>query len=339
MKTTDFSKYLTEFLSLYLPGERGASNNTISSYRDTFVLFLIFNKEKRNIPAEKLHLKQITKNSVVEFLNWLESERNNTPATRNVRLAAIHSFFQYVQYQNPENMQEWQRILSIPVKKTEKPVINYLTVEGMKVLLAEPDQLTRSGRRNLALLSLMYNSGARVQEIIDLTPSMIRLDPPCTVKLIGKGNRARIVPLMEEQVRHLRRYMKENHLTESYANQYPLFSNSRKEKLTRAGVTYILKKYAGQARKKYPELIPDNLSCHCIRHSIAMHMLQSGVNLLYIRDILGHTSVQVTEIYAKTDSKQKREAIEKAYQDTTPEILPSWQTNNDLLDWLKGFNS
>lgn len=338
MKTTNFSKYLTEFLSLYLPGERGASNNTIASYRDTFVLFLIFNKEKRNISAEKLHLKQITKNSVVEFLNWLESERNNTPATRNVRLAAIHSFFQYVQYQNPENMQEWQRILSIPVKKTEKPVINYLTVEGMKVLLAEPDQLTRSGRRNLALLSLMYNSGARVQEIIDLTPSMIRLDPPCTVKLIGKGNKARIVPLMEEQVRHLRIYMEENRLTESYANQYPLFSNSRKEKLTRAGVTYILKKYAGQARKKHPELIPDNLSCHCIRHSIAMHMLQSGVNLVYIRDILGHTSVQVTEVYAKTDSKQKREAIKKAYHDTTPEILPSWQTNNDLLDWLKGFN-
>ena len=338
MKITDFSKYLTEFLSVYLPGERGASSNTIASYRDTFVLFLIYNKEKRNIPAEKLQLKLITKDSVVGFLNWLESERNSTPATRNVRLAAIHSFFQYIQYQNPESMQEWQRILSIPVKKTEKPVINYLTVDGMKVLLAEPDQSTRTGRRDLALLSLMYNSGARVQEIIDLTPSMIRLDSPCTIKLIGKGNKARIVPLMKEQVKHLQIYMEENHLTEAYANQYPLFSNSRKEKLTRAGVTYILKKYASQAREKRPDLIPNNLSCHCIRHSIAMHMLQSGVNLVYIRDILGHTSVQVTEVYAKTDSKQKREAIEKAYHDVAPNVLPSWQTNGDLLDWLKGFN-
>ncbi|HHY76874.1 MAG TPA: tyrosine-type recombinase/integrase [Firmicutes bacterium] len=338
MKTTDFSKYLTEFFSVYLPGEKGASTNTIASYRDTFVLFLLFNKDKRNISAEKLQLKLITKNSVVEFLNWLESERGCTPATRNVRLAAIHSFFRYVQYQNPENMQEWQRILSIPVKRAEKPVINYLTVDGIKVLLAEPNQLTHTGRRDLALLSLMYSSGARVQEIIDLTPSMVRLDPPCIVKLVGKGNKARIVPLMEEQVEHLRIYMEENHLTEPYANQYPLFSNSRKEKLTRAGITYILKKYASQARVKYPHLIPDNLSCHCLRHSIAMHMLQSGVNLVYIRDILGHTSVQVTEIYAKTDSKQKREAIEKAYHDITPKALPSWQTNGDLLDWLKGFN-
>lgn len=338
MKTTDFSKYLTEFLSVYLPGERGASSNTIASYRDTFVLFLVFNKEKRNISAEKLQLKQITKNSIVEFLNWLESERNSTPATRNVRLAAIHSFFQYVQYQNLENMQEWQRILCIPVKRTEKPVINYLTIDGMKILLAEPDQSTNLGRRDLALLSLMYNSGARVQEVIDLTPSMIRLDSPCTVKLIGKGDKARIVPLMEEQVKHLRIYMEENNLTEAYANQYPLFSNSRKEKLTRAGITYILKKYASQAKKKHPELIPDNLSCHCIRHSIAMHMLQSGVNLVYIRDILGHTSVKVTEVYAKTDSKQKREAIEKAYHDIAPKVLPSWQNNGNLLDWLKKFN-
>jgi integrase/recombinase XerD len=339
MKNTDFSKYLTEFFSLYLPGERGASNNTINSYKDTFVLFLQYYRDMLKIPAEKITLKAVTTESVVGYLDWIENKRLCSASTRNVRLAAIHSFFQFVQYRSPESMQEWQRILSIPVKKVHKPVINYLSVPGIKALLAEPDQKTKEGRRNLALLALMYDSGARVQEIIDLTPSMVRLSKPHTIKLIGKGNKARTVPLMDEQIVHLRRYMDESHLIEPFANNYPLFSNSRKEKLTRAGVSYILNKYASQAREKYPELIPEKISCHSLRHSIAMHMLQGGVNLVYIRDFLGHESVQTTEIYAKTDSKQKREAIEKAYHQTAPNVCASWQTNGDLLEWLKEFNS
>jgi integrase/recombinase XerD len=338
MKPTDFSKGLTDFLTRYLPGERGASKNTIASYKDTFILFLMFHKEKKGIQAEKLAFRLITKDSVVEFLNWLEVERKCCAATRNVRLAALHSFFRYLQYQSPEYMMEWQQILSIPSKKTEKATINYLSVEGIQLLLDEPDLSTRNGRRDLALLSLMYNSGARVQEIIDLTPSMVRFDHPCTVKLIGKGNKARIVPLLEQQLTFLKTYMDEQNLKEPYANKYPLFSNSRKEKLTRAGVNYILAKYARQARKKEPALIPEKITCHCLRHSIAMHLLQSGVNLIYIRDILGHTSVQVTEVYARTDSRQKREAIEKAYADVSPKEVPTWLANDDLLGWLKSFS-
>ena len=337
MRPSDFSKSLTDFLTCYLPGEKGASTNTIASYKDTFILFLTFLKERKRISAERLTFGQITKETVMEFLKWIEDERHCCAATRNVRLAALHSFFQYLQYQNPENLMEWQRILSIPVKKTEKTTINYLSVEGIRLLLEGPDQSTRSGRRNLALLSLMYDSGARVQEIIDLTPSMVRLDPPCTVKLIGKGKKARIVPLLEQQIKFLKIYMAEQKLFEPYTNMYPLFSNSRKEKLTRAGVNYILTKYAKQARMKEASLIPEKLSCHCIRHSLAMHLLQSGVNLVYIRDILGHTSVQVTEIYARADSRQKREAIERAYSDVSPKETPIWLTNDDLLDWLKSF--
>jgi len=336
MKPTDFSKNLADFLTHYLPGEKGASKNTIASYKDAFILFLTFLKERENIPAERLTLSQITKEAVVKFLDWLEEERDCCAATRNVRLAALHSFFQYLQYQNPENLMEWQRIMSIPVKRTEKSTINYLSVEGIRLILEGPNQSTKSGRRDLALLSLIYDSGARVQEIIDLTPSMVRLDPPCTVKLIGKGNKARIVPLLEQQVKFLKIYMMEQKLIQPHANMYPLFSNSRKEKLTRAGVNYILAKYAKQARKKEPSLIPEKLSCHCLRHSLAMHLLQSGVNLVYIRDILGHTSVQVTEIYARIDSRQKREAIEKAYTDVSPKT-PSWLANDDLLEWLKSF--
>jgi site-specific recombinase XerD len=339
MKPTDFSKSLTDFLACYLPGERGVSKNTIASYKDTFILLLTFLKERKDILAERLTLSQITKETIVEFLGWLEEKRHCCAATRNVRLAALHSFFKYLQYQNPENLIEWQRIMSIPVKRTEKATINYLSVEGIRLILEGPDQSTKNGRRDLALLSLMYDSGARVQEIIDLTPSMVRLDLPCTIKLIGKGNKARIVPLLEQQVKFLRIYMAEQKLLAPYANMYPLFSNSRREKFTRAGVNYILAKYAKQARMKAPSLIPEKLSCHCVRHSKAMHLLQSGVNLVYIRDILGHTSVQTTEIYARTDSRQKREAIEKAYSDVAPKETPSWLTNDDLLSWLKSFEA
>ena len=142
----------------------------------------------------------------------------------------------------------------------------------------------------------MYDSGARVQEIIDLTPSSVRLDNPSIVILFGKGRKARIVPLQEEQTVFLKGYMQENHLLESYANQYPLFPNNRNEKLTRAGVSYILHNYANLARKINPFIIPEVISCHSLRHSKAMHLLQAGVNLVYIRDILGHVSIQTTDI-------------------------------------------
>lgn len=302
------------------------------------MLFLSFAQERKGLAAERLTLDQMTKDLVVEFLGWLETERRSSAATRNVRLAALHSFVRYLQYQHPEHLAEWQRILGIPVKRTQKPVINYLSVEGVRLLLDGPDSSTRHGLRDLALLALLYDSGARVQEIIDLTPAMVRLDAPCTVKLMGKGQKARIVPLLEQQVKFLRIYMTEYQLREPYANSYPLFSNSRHEKLTRAGVNYILAKYANLARAKDPSLIPDTLSCHGLRHSKAMHLLQSGVNLVYIRDILGHSSVQVTEIYARTDSRQKREAIEHAYSDVSPKEAPAWLANEDLLSWLKSFN-
>jgi len=337
MKPTDFSYYLTSYLSKYLPNEIGASKNTIASYRDTFILFLLFLKDVKGLQANQLLLFMITNNIVVDYLDWIENERNCSSATRNVRLAALHSFFRYLQYQNPDNLLEWQRILCIPVKKAEKKSINYLTLDGIKLLLEMPDQQSKAGRRDLTLLSLMYDTGARVQEMIDLTPSQIRFDQPYTIKVVGKGNKARIIPLMEPPIFLLKRYMQEQELLKPYANQYPLFFNKKNEKLTRAGVNYILGKYKAMARKQSPSLIPEVLTCHCIRHSKAMHLLQAGVNLVYIRDILGHSSIQTTEIYAKTDSKKKREAIEKAYTDVIPDEEPSWQRNDDLLYWLKSF--
>jgi Site-specific recombinase XerD len=289
------------------------------------------------MPAEKITLKDIRKESIEAYLSWIESERKCSAQTRNVRLAAIHSFFKYLQYENPDNLAEWQRILSIPAKKAEKGTLNYMSLEGIKLLLEMPNIKSNAGRRDLALLSLMYDTAARVQEVIDLTPSMLRFEKPSTIKLIGKGNKAHIVPLMDSQVIILKEYMKENQLLVPQANQYPLFYNKRHEKLTRAGVGYILDKYVNMARQCNPSIIPDKFSCHCLRHSKSMHMLQSGVNLVYIRDILGHCSIQTTEIYARADSKQKRKAIEEAYIDILPKEQPKWQNNDSLLDWLKSF--
>jgi len=337
MSPTDFSKYLTDYLTRYLSHERGSSSNTITAYRDTFVLYITFMERIQNIKAEKLYLKSITKESIVAFLDWLQTERRCSDATRNLRLATLHSFFRFVQYQNPENLYEYQSIMSIKLKKTKQIAINYLTTEGIKLLLEQPNLASEKGRRDLALLSLMYDTGSRVQEIIDLTPSAIRLDKPYTIKVTGKGNKTRIVPLLENQVKILKSYLNEHHLLTPQVRMQPLFSNSRQEKLTRPGVTHILLKYADKARANKPELIPNKLSCHSLRHSKAMHLLQAGVNLVYIRDILGHVSVQTTEIYARADSRQKREAIENAYVDLTPKQNPIWENNNDLLGWLKSF--
>lgn len=336
MKPTDFSNYLTDFLTRYLPHERGASVNTIAAYRDTFVLFIIFMEQKK-IKVHRLTLEMITKEVVVEFLDWIQCKRNCGDATRNARLAAIHSFFRYMQYQRLENLYEYQKILSIKMKKTEEAPMNYLSIDGITLLLQQPDTTTNRGRRDLALLSLMYDTGARVQELIDLTPSMIRLDHPYTVRVTGKGKKTRIIPMLDQQVKLLKDYMDEYNLLASHADRYPLFCNNHREKLTRAGINYILRMYVRMAKEKNAKLIPEKVSCHTIRHSKAMHLLQAGVNLVYIRDVLGHVSVQTTEIYAKADSRQKREAIEKAYTDVKPKGNPVWLTNDNLLEWLKSF--
>lgn len=337
MKPTDFAYYLSAFFTKYLSNECGSSTNTVSSYRDTFLLLLGYLRDEKGVRIERLQLKDFHKDLVRDFLDWIETGRHCSVATRNVRLTAIHSFFRYLQFEYPDFLLEWQKILGIPVKKTEQGTFTYMTLEGIELLLQMPDRRTKSGRRDVALLSLMYDTGARVQEIADLTPSMVRLSAPSTIKLVGKGKKARIVPLMKKQADILSRYMIENKLNSPNANQYPLFSGRRGEKLTRAGISYILGKYIEMARALDASLVPPKFSPHCLRHSKAMHLLQSGVNLVYIRDLLGHASVQTTEIYAKTDSRKKREAIEQAYTDVSPEIKPQWEGNHDLIEWLRTF--
>ena len=337
--TTDFAKHLTRFLSEYLPHECNVSPNTIASYRDAFLQFIDYMKNEKDIPLDRLGLKHLTRDSVLGYLKWILEVRECSPATRNYRLAAIHSFCSYLQYAVIEMMEQWQKILTIKAMRTEGTTLNYLSAEGVKLLLAQPDTTTRNGRRHLAILSLMYDTGARVQEMADLTVDSVRIShEPYTIRLYGKGRKARIVPLVKEQVKILREYMEEHHLDNSSKGTSPLFFNNRHEKLTRVGISYILTTYADLARKVSPGLIPEKISCHSLRHSRAMHLLQAGVNLVYIRDLLGHVSIQTTDIYARADSKAKREALEKAYADLVPNHNSDreWEKSKDLRDWLRG---
>jgi len=168
MKPTDFAYHLTNYLSKYLPGQMGVSSNTIKSYRDAFSILLRYCRDEKGLPPERLLLKDLTKEVIEDFLNWLEVERSCSISTRNQRLSAIHAFFKYLQYEVPESMEQLQKVISIPSKRKQTKVFDYLTLEGVKAILSEPDQSTKNGFRDLVLLTLMYDSRARVQEIADL---------------------------------------------------------------------------------------------------------------------------------------------------------------------------
>lgn len=335
MKTTDFSKYLSDYLTQYLPIECGISPNTINTYSITFTIFLRFLKTEEGISPDKLCLKDITKVRIIGFLDWLQSDRNCSISTRNARLATLHSFFKFIQYRDMKGMSIWQDILSIRFKKCTLPEMVYLKIEGMKLLLMQPDITTRNGRRDLALLGLLYDSAARVQELADLTPSDFRFEGFTTVRLRGKGNKSRIVPLSENQVKNLTHYMEEHKLFEPHANVYPLFANPHNGKLSRAAILVIVKKYAAKARLVNTAAIPEGIGCHTFRHSKAMHMLEADINLVYIRDFLGHTSITTTEIYARASAQKKLEALKKISPSIVSDRKTSWQKDGELLSWLK----
>lgn len=336
-QTTDFALYLQGFFSDYLPGERMVSKHTIRAYRDSFVLFLEYIKFHKKMSPDKLRLEDFTKEAIVSYLDWLKESKQCGDSTRAARYAAICSFCKYLQYKDPTRLAQWQAIRSLRIKKPQKVSVAYLSIKATKAILEQIPVESRTGLRNFAMLSLLYESAARVQELINLTPSCIRTESPSIIYLHGKGGKKRVIPIGPQIVEILSTYMKNFGLDNQHCRDRPLFFNSWGVKLTSSGVTYILKKYASMARVQNPNDIPSRISPHCLRHSRAMHLLQQGVNLVYIRDILGHVSIQTTEIYARVDSKQKREAIEKASQGIidTPIGIPIWEKDEQLKAFLK----
>jgi integrase/recombinase XerD len=333
MKPTDFAKHLTEFLSVYLPSQKNVSKNTIHSYRDTFKLLITYCQEKENIPAEKITMDILSSKLITNFLEWLENERKCRISSRNQRIAAIHSFFRHVQSEEPSGIFHFQKIIAIPIKKAKKAVVEYLTPEAMKLLLEQPDKHTPKGRRDLTLISILYDTGARLQELIDIKVCDVILENPAVIILTGKGNKTRRVPIMKNALLLLQSYLTENKLNKPWKNEYPLFTNNQHHKLTKEGVAYIVAKYAESARKT-STIVPPKVKVHMFRHSKAMHLLQAGVNLIYIRDFLGHVDLKTTEVYAKADTETKRKAIENAYPDLIDSNLPDWSKDQALLSWL-----
>lgn len=334
MKETDFARHLTYFLSKYLPGQRNMSTNTITSYRDTFKLFLIFCETKKK-KADRIELTDISRDLIAEYLAWLEEKRECCISTRNQRLAALRSFFHYVSTTAPEMLLVCQKIFNIPMKKNAKKVMSYFSPEGLHLLLKQPDTMTRQGRRDHALLVLLYDSAARVQELVDLRVRDVRFEDPATITLQGKGRKSRIVPISSKTASILKQYLTEKCWLENTSTlDFSVFMNSRKFKLSRAGVSHILRKYVDTARKENQGLIPQIVSPHSLRHSKAVHLLRSGVALIYIRDFLGHASITTTEIYVKVDAEAKRKALEGAYETPSQEIEPNWKADKGLMVWL-----
>lgn len=333
VKVMNLSYFISKFFTHHLTTQRNVSENTVKSYRDTFLQLLTYISETKGMKLERLKVEDITKEIVLDFLDWVEKERGNSIATRNQRLGAIYSFFRFLQSENLDYMLLSHQILSIPLKRKAKPLVHHLEEQELKALLSAIKPDSSKGRRDLALLTLMYDSGGRVQEIIDLTVGDIRFESPATITLTGKGRKTRIVPLMSKTSDLLQCYLDESELSGN--KSHILFQNSQGSKLTRNGIAYILDKYANKAFTK--ETMPQfNITPHVLRHTKAMHLVKADVNIFYIRDILGHTDVTTTEIYARIDVERKRDLLEKISDSAIPSTPPNWKKDKDLLGWLKG---
>jgi site-specific recombinase XerD len=338
MTTKDFAYYLSSFLTKYLPGEKNLSTNTIAVYRDSFRLFLKFCEKEKGMPPHQIMLSVLTRELVIEFLDWIEFERGCSVATRNQRLSSLHGFIKYVQAQSPDDLYELTKILGIPSKKAPKTVVQYLTESDLKILFDQPDIRTRQGRRDLTLLVLMYDAAARVQEISDLRVKNVRLSAPAVVTLYGKGRKLRQVPLLSQTKQLVGDYMdsvKKLQWGIPYS-EAPLFFNQRRQPLTRWGISHILDKYVELAKSNSDFSAQFPVTPHILRHSKAMGMLKANVSLIYIRDFLGHVGISTTEIYARADNEMKRRSLEAAHVDLSPCDLPDWEADDNLMEWLNG---
>lgn len=333
--TTDFAMLIRDYMTKYLVVTRNVSPNTVLSYRDSYVLLLQYLNEHEGLKPENLKIQDISPNRVGSFLQWLEEERGCSVKTRNLRLVAIHSLFRYIAVQQPELLFQSQQILAIPEKKTVQTIVSYLPATDIESLLAAPDPSTSQGLRDQAMLCLLYDSGCRVQELADLKVQGLRLSSPEQVKLTGKGRKTRIVPILKKTAAIMKRYIEVYDLDRPSRMDGPLFFNIRGEKLTRQGISYILKKYAHAANLEH-------VTPHVIRHSKAMHLTDADINPIYIRDFLGHSDLKTTQLYSKTSIAMKKKAIESLEDTNTPipetdpaPVSNDWNNDKELMEWLK----
>jgi integrase/recombinase XerD len=329
-------RWLAKFFTDYLVGERAASPRTITSYRDAMKLLLTWFKDAQRIPPEKLRLADIDRPRVLRFLDWLEAERSCSTATRNQRLAVIKSFCHYTAVEQPDHLDQVTQILAMRQKNTPAPQLGHLTGDEVKALLAGPGTASTRAVRDTVLLALAYDTAARVQELCDLNVADIRRANPMTVTIRGKGSKTRYVPLMGPTAHLVADYLEHHDPHPGLgADADPLFHGPHHSKLTRSGIAKLLARHVQAVRARDPRWAPGlPVTPHTLRRTRAMHLIQAGVNLIYIRDLLGHVDVSTTEIYARADAETKRKAIENAYEPLTPDLLPDWTSDASLIGWL-----
>jgi len=321
-----------DYFTDHLPRVRGMSPHTIQSYRDSLALLLRFLSARSKRPVADLDLKDLDPQGILAFLSYLERERKNGAATRNVRLSAIHALFRFVASRNPEYLDLAQRVRSIPFKRAPQRAIDYLEREEIDSILKAIDRTTLLGSRDYALLATMFNTGARVQEIADLRACDLQLTKPFQVRLFGKGRKERYCPLWPQTAAVLRAFCRERNL--DLRSEARMFLNHRGEPLARFGIRYILARRLDRASQITPHFRKKRLHPHSMRHSTAIALLKSGVDLSTISHYLGHASPSTTNRYAKMDLEMKRKAIALVkpvpHHSGTP-----WRKNPTVLDWLE----
>ncbi|MEK7757857.1 MAG: site-specific integrase, partial [Planctomycetota bacterium] len=296
------------FFQHFLVAQKGLSPNTIVAYRDGIKLFLNFAAGRLQKPVDKLTVEDFHDKLVVGFLDDLETSRGNSTRTRNARLAALHALFRYIAGQQPEAMARCQQICAVPVKRTSHKTIEYLEDDEIRAVLGSVDQSSRNALRDYALLLFLYNTGARAQEVVDLRIDKLRFEMPYQVKLLGKGRKERACPLWPETIQALQNYLEHR---EPSATEYPsVFLNANGKPITRFGIRYIVRQYAAKAGEACASIKAKKVSPHTVRHTTAMHLLQSGNDISVIKDWLGHADLNTTHAYVEIDMKMKRKALE-----------------------------
>jgi integrase/recombinase XerD len=320
---------LQSFFRKHLVTQRAASPETVNGYRDALRLFLTFASERTKKRPAQLRIEELDRDMVLAFLDHLERERNNSVRTRNCRLAAIHSFFHHVAQRDPALMNVVSAVVDIQGKRTTKPVLGYLRRPELEMILAAPDRNKLPGRRNYTLLLFLARTGARASEAINVKVGDLTLDRPPQVLLRGKGAKQRIVPLTKDIATILRSYLEERHVASQL--DAPVFVNARGQRISRFGVRYVLRQAVSMTGKSIAGT--KAISPHTLRHSLAMGLLQSGVDLVTIQAWLGHASINTTHQYMEADLEMKCAALEKcATLETTP--VP-YQPTDEVLALLE----
>ena len=326
------SFYVQRYFMSYLMKQHNYGANTISSYRDTFKLLYSF-IVNTDADVSRIVIDDISHDKVIEFMTWLGETRKNGVSTKNVRLAHIKSFFRYVMMTAPEHSDQCRKVLCIPFGKEDKKPPACMSKDAIRQMLALIDSSSDEGLRHLALLSLMYDSACRVQEIIALSVKDFHPGQCCRIYVRGKGNKYRSIPLLSETEKIVSKYIRHFQLEP----EAPLFSNKNGERLTRQGIRYIIRKYSNMVNQAMPGTIEGSVYPHRMRHSKATHLVDSGINIYNVRDFLGHESVTTTQIYLTTNPEVTRKAIESAAEKTVSESLDFFtkEERDDLLSFLE----